>query len=440
MNAISKLDDIFLSHLLGNSTEKELCKDLAVVLNYKWGSRYDVSIADNTKREIEPFFGMRIFPGDDYSDQLLDESGPKKVRRFSDIWERWKRICVWTVELDSRLFDKQHFSFNQQELTAMMLHEMGHVVYSQRTLEVFYHAYMECKIRRNMATKAAAKTLYRLYAIPLFIACGIRRWTVTSDDLNEEFYADQSVSNVGYGEHLISAYEKIIKSCGNSSTVTKKPHDVVKESVLWCDKNISDLSRRKMYLVDEIYHTGARSSGNAIKRLCSTLLESLKFRKKEKYTGNIAQEYGVSLEVFADPEFIHENSLVCDMKEFGKIQSAIESLTHSMKMDIANEAFGRNKKPEIPSQLDVDTIFVEVDRIENHADRRYVLDLIYNQEEKIEHFKELFEYDKSLKGKYGRKMDAMLRELASMREAVLNKRSFDKQYRVFVKYPAGYEG
>ena len=95
---------------------------------------------------------------------------------------------------------------------------------------------------------------------------------------------------------------------------------------------------------------------------------------------------------------------------------------------------------EIPSQLDVDTLFVEVDRIENHADRRYVLDLIYYQEEKINHFMELCELNEALERKYKGKMQSMLRELQNMRNAVLAKRSFEKEYKVFVKCPVGYEG
>ena len=88
----------------------------------------------------------------------------------------------------------------------------------------------------------------------------------------------------------------------------------------------------------------------------------------------------------------------------------------------------------------MDTIYVEVDRIQNHADRRYVLDLIYHQEEKIQNFLELCDVNPELKGKYHGKMQSMLKELESMRQAVLAKRNFDKQYKVFVKYPAGYEG
>ena len=62
------------------------------------------------------------------------------------------------------------------------------------------------------------------------------------------------------------------------------------------------------------------------------------------------------------------------------------------------------------------------------------------QEEKIQKFMELCEYNNDLKKKYYGKMQSMLKELEDVRRGVLSKRNFDKNYKVFVKYPAGYEG
>lgn len=447
MKFLEKLDDIFLNHLMGNRSDKETYTAIAAVLKYKWNKNFTVEVVDNTKREVEPFFGMRVFPTDEL--HITNITGPlndadnhsraSKVEiNFKNIYGRWRDIQDWTLELDSRIFDRFHLSFNQQELTAMLLHEIGHVIYSAKTIEVFYHAFLECKIRRSVATRASAKVLYTMYTVPLYLACGIRKWSLDSEDLHEEIFADTTVVKIGYGNHLISAYEKIMNACGNS-TNNMNPHDIVKTSILWCDKNVTDLMNRTTHMKDELYATGMKTSSNAIKRMIQGLLKKIGVITKERYTGSIAEESGISLESFSDPSFYETTEMIYDIKELGKLQSIAQSMQKTMETRIATEAFGR-KKPEIPSQLDVDTLFVEVDRIENHADRRYVLDLIYNQEEKIERFKEFFEHNNFLKQKYADKMESMLRELSSMRKAVLNKRSFDKRYKVFVKYPAGYEG
>jgi hypothetical protein len=140
---------------------------------------------------------------------------------------------------------------------------------------------------------------------------------------------------------------------------------------------------------------------------------------------------------FDDPDFLKNNELIYYNKDYTKLITRINTA-----VNIANESFFRKKDKgiDIPNQLDVDTIFVEVDRIQNHADRRYVLDLIYNQEERINQFLELCDHDETLKAKYYSHMQSMLSELSDMRKAVLEKRSFDKKYKVFVKYPEGYEG
>lgn len=108
----------------------------------------------------------------------------------------------------------------------------------------------------------------------------------------------------------------------------------------------------------------------------------------------------------------------------------------------ANEGFlfKRGNKLDVPTQYDVDSIYVEVDRITNHADRRYVLDLIYGVEDRIQNILDLCEIDSTIKSKYYSKMNNLLRQLSDLRRQVLNKRSFDKQYKLFVRYPSGYEG
>ena len=439
---VKMLDDTFSSYLL-NHNDKNLCRDIASILNACTQKNFTVSIVNNSALAKEPFFGMRIFPEgnamDSYVNQLIVNRNV--ASSLKSIVDYWRQIGYWTIELDSRIFDRMVINFNPEELTAMLLHEVGHTIYSDRKIEVYGRAFRECQVRMKLADKKGLIALYGLYQIPLALACGIRNWQITSLDLKEELFADQTVEKLGYGEHLISAFEKIILKCGNS-TGYKNEHEMelaVSQSIMWCNINVCDLEKRCRSLKDELYATGAKTSSNYIREMVLRIMRQLKIKKKERYTGNIVLE---SLTIdFDDMEFVQENTLIYDKKEFGLLLNTIHSLQESGNNEIAQESFLRkNKKDDIPSQLDVDTIFVEIDRMENHADRRYVLDLIYNQEEKIERFKERFQYDKSLKARYSGKMESMLKELQNMRQMVLNKRSFDKNYHVFVKYPEGYEG
>lgn len=437
---ITILDDAFSSYLM-NKYERDLCKKISASLNaFSSDKDFQVSVVRCNNLAKEPFFGMRVFPS---TKELMDickeiTDSDDSIMSLNDMCKRWKCIHSWTIEIDSRVFDRMTINFNPQEMTAMLLHEVGHVIYADSKVEMFYRVYKECRIRMKSSHRASAKLLYFFYMIPLSLMCGLRDWTVTSDDLKEEIFADQSVSKLGYGDHLISAYEKIISAHGNANgySDTARKEDAIAQSVTWCNLNISDLVHRKNKMKDELYETGAKSNSSYIHNMISTILNKISVTTMERHTGNIVTE---SYD-FENENFITDNKLIYDIKGFNKLVNMVNSVAESANNSLAMEAFGKNKKSTIPSQLDVDTIFVEVDRIQNHADRRYVLDLIYDQEAKIEKFMELFEFNPDLKNKYEGKMQSMMKELDSMRRAVLNKRSFDKQYKVFVKYPQGYEG
>ena len=442
---MSMMDEIYSRYMMDRD-EIVFCKDAEKFFNSVMSNdkkMLTVTIVNCSKDVKEPFFGMRIFPAADEVDAICQDILDDKLAPIGRIIDRWKHISNWELEIDSRVFDRMVINFNPQELTAMTLHEIGHIIYSETKPEQFYRAYRSCRLQMSTTNLAGAKVMYFLYQIPLYIACGLKDWQITSRDMNEELFADSSVKKLGYGEHLVSSYEKIIKTYGNAiANRDEHAQDAeIEQSITWCNLNVSDLVHRKNKLKDELYYTGSKTNSPYIRRLFRNIMKKLGLVTKNRYNGNIVLES--SAIIFDDAtEFVTQNELIYDIKLFGKLQNRMNSAMESATLQIAQEAFGKNKKDQLkpPTQLDIDTIFVEVDRMQNHADRRYVLDLIYDQEEKIERFKEQFKYNPSLENKYADKFEGYLRDLSSMRKAVLAKRSFDQQYKVFVKYPVGYEG
>lgn len=438
---ISMIDDAFFNYLTDGNEKKCFTEISSVLSALSKNKKFKISIVECNPMKKDPFFGMRCLPEQIHSSQILRDMVADDYSLIKLI-ERWRTIQNWEIEIDSRVFDRDVINFNPQELTAMILHEVGHVIYSDKPVEAFYRAYKEAYIRSKTEDKAKYKALYKLYMIPLFVACGFRSWKVDSYDLREEIFADNSVKKLGYADHLISAYQKIIRHFGTTGFLTaKKEDDEIVHSIQFCNRNIIDLEKRKEQLKDELYYIGIRNKGFWIRNVISDIIKDLGIVKKDKYYGNIVME-ALSYEDYDDKDFLHKNKLMFDLKSSIALESRIHMAIESCKMNqIAQEGmFRKKKKNTIPSQLDIDTIFVEVDRIQNHADRRYVLDLIYTQEEKINDFLEMNETNDTLMAKYKTKMEAMLKQLASMRQQVLDKRSFDKQYKVFVKYPVGYEG
>jgi hypothetical protein len=440
---ITMLDDAFSSYLMDRN-DTDFCNKASTILSaldQKKTFRVGLIHSTSTTRSKEPFFGMRIFPDRGFAEGLLQDMVNGDTVTIKDMCNRWQNIPIWEIEIDGRVFDQQAISFNPQELTAMVLHELGHTVYSDKKMEVFYRVYKEAQVRLKTSEKAATKLLYMLYLIPLTLVCGFKDWKIDEGDLRQEIFADQSVKKLGYGDHLISAYKKIIKAYGSGGYVNGATEEnVVSRSIDFCNLNIVDLIHRKNKLKDELYSTGTSHNSNYIRKMISYLMSKLEIAQKRKYDGNIVLEAQTSVN-FDDPDFLKNNELMYYPQGFNKLVNRLNVAKNIADTEVANEAFFKKKKEiEIPNQLDVDTIFVEVDRIQNHADRRYVLDLIYNEEEKINHFLELCEVNDTLKSKHYNNMQSMLRELEEMRKAVLAKRSFDKKYKVFVQYPAGYEG
>ena len=96
-------------------------------------------------------------------------------------------------------------------------------------------------------------------------------------------------------------------------------------------------------------------------------------------------------------------------------------------------------KPKLPSDYDIDMIAVEIDRMQNHHDRLYVLDLIYAKIDQINNFMESSKNAGTF-NTYKNKCASQLKRLDQLRLELLNKRVSTAGYKVIVNYPVGYEG
>jgi len=395
---------------------------------------FEISIVSNNHKE--PFFGMRIFPIISDSD-IIVKALVNDRKSFKEIYGMWKEIKNFYVEIDSQCFDRNSVNFIPQELTALIIHELGHVVHSENTVEVFYRAYQEAYMRMKIAEKASLKFLYLLYTIPLASSCMLRGWINGKNEIKVEMFADSFLKEYNYSEFLVSAIGKIIKNFGNSGTeVTDVQRDSkIEESVNWCNLNIVDLTRRKNKLKDDLFFKTAKTNSSYIKALMVKILTDLGAKMHESYSGAVVES---TIDRIIEKDFVLNYNTSFDLKKIGVFERAIEN-TLATAYAVALEAHS-NKLIKPPSQYDIDAISVEADRIENHNDRIYVLDLIYHKESEISDFIELISSDHNLQKRYSGTATSMIDQLENIRKIVLSKKSFNKNYKVFVRYPEGYEG
>lgn len=430
--ALPMLDNAYSDYLMKKINRQALEKKVGILLEDISDSdkHFEVCVVANTGKD---FFGMRIFP---VINDLLDfsEDATNQKISFAEISKKWKSIKNWYVEVDNCVFDRV-LGFTPQEITAFTLHELGHTVQSDEVVEQFYRAYQEAYMRMKVADKASLKVLYMLYTVPMAFSCLAHSWIGRNSGSGIEVYADRIVEDLGYGDHMISGLSKMIRVYGNPARDQNEIDKEIETSVKWANLNVGDLVKRKNTLKDSLHYQAIRENSPYLKALGIKLLTTLGFKLRENYTGTAVES--VTLAILEDPKFAEKYNSDFDLKIFSLYERRITAAIESANNAIALEAH-KIKKP--PSQYDIDAIAVEVDRITNHHDRIYVLDLIYSQITDLETFSEMMEVDKSLERKYSATVASMLSQLEDMRKVVLKKHNFNNDYKLFVKYPEGYEG
>ena len=441
--ALTLMDDSYNKYLIGDISQAEMCRNLAAALSsfpYDAGKKeFTVQVTSN-KTGNEKFFGMRVYPDieemDDFCKDLVNEGD--KIR-FTDIVKKWKKIDKWFLEIDGTCFDRNQFNFNPKELTALTLHEIGHIIYSDKPIEGFYRAYQEVKARMNSSDKATQKLMYDIYMIPLTLACMQRRWVNGKNEVQLEIIADKTVVELGYGQYLLEALDKITRAIGSLNSQNNQ--DELSSSMNWCQQNIADIMKRKEQLKDELYYRAVRTKSNYMKAMTIIILDKLGFKLRERYTGYVVEN---TIELLSDPEVMQKYMPIVDAMESAKFDK-FYNMMHSSNSIAMEAIFNKRKKVkvELPSQYEIDAIAVEVDKITNHHDRIYVLDLIYEVLERINNFEEAISPDPSLVKKWSAKIRQMKDELEALRQAVLAKKTFATSYKFFVKLPeaaSDYEG
>lgn len=436
--ALLLLENAYSKFLMKDTNETQLCRDIKAALDSLPfdGRRKEFDVQITNQRMSEKFFGMRVFPKidelDNFCKELVNEDSDKLIK-FNDLTKRWKTIDKWFLELDHTLFDRNIINFTPKELVALTLHEIGHIIYSDKPVEGFYRAYREAKVRMTVSERATQKLMYNIYMIPLSIACMQRRWVNDRNQIDVEIVADKTVAELGYGDYLVEAFNKIIRQFGSVDYNQNQLQAEIDTSIQWCNQNISDVMRRKEKLKDELYYRAIRSKSNYMKAITIIMLDKIGFKMRERYTGSVVEN---SLELLSDPKIMEKYEPIVVALESARFDKQLNALLHTE--EVAMEAvFNRRKKikTELPSQYEIDAISIEVDKITNHHDRIFVLDLIYEVLERINNFEEAISPDPNLVRRWTGKINDMKSQLEQLRQAVLEKKVFSSNYKFFVKLP-----
>lgn len=410
------------------------------------GYKFDVHITNKDRKE--PFFGMRVFPNAKLISSIAHDVVVSESNSLGDIYRRWKDISSWDIEIDAQMFDRHNINLNPKEMTAMLLHELGHVIISCEPVERFYRAYLECQYKASESTKVSQKTLYFIYSIPLSVACLQKTWIKRNEQNKVEIKADAYPIEMGYGEHLVSCLEKILKAQGSVLTDGNSDpghfDNELTENILWSNIVMNDFMVRRENATKKIMLRVSRRANNSyFQKVAANITQRLGAGVYQKNPNGTIDAW--SYRPATEADFNLPTDEFAKTLEWGFAHEAQvllrDSLTqHRNAYNVAMEGFLKNDfKRLIPTQYDIDLIAVEIDKIETQADRIYVLDLIHANMEKVTRCEELIEKHRDGK-RYAMQVATVKSQLETLRTNVLSKHKLGKDYKFFVRYPEGYEG
>lgn len=159
-----------------------------------------------TKNTDKLFFGMCIMPVLQPSEILDIVLSDQKMT-----------IKKYFLEIDSKILQ---IGLTAEELSAVLLHEIGHIVIDEKPIQM-----VRANIDKYLSDKDEIISLKDSAQYNQLLAFAIKdtiqKFTTLMNRENDELVADAFVSACGYGDHLVSAHNKILhNSWGLSKNVS----------------------------------------------------------------------------------------------------------------------------------------------------------------------------------------------------------------------------
>lgn len=413
-----EVDSAFVDILDGKNVSQNLDK-IGDILSKTFDKRFTVSIIKPKRND--PFYIMSIFPEQSTIDRLVDsilnEESDKKLK------EIWDDNHNWTIEIDNRIITGSFVDANSKEMTALLLHECGHVIASnsipQRMSKIMRYEYAKA----NLGTKNTLRQglFKKVLEIPILKTCIFENYK-TDAALKKELKADLFAVKMGYGDELNSVLTKILTvSSANKPTgghidiPSDKVYDQMKSDTLFSINLVEDLQKRQAEV----------SKKNFEKMLLNLPGEYIKKATKSIYDAMFAASNGKT-------ETMKENALM-------------ESANYYYEEAYTKEAFDIFKKkmkridPSIP-----DYVEIRKGDIRSNDDKLMLVSYIYSKIDLINYYLDIMNNPKFEKRYvfYNTKQELlrMKAQLEKDKEEILQYRIPEINYGIQVNYPDGYTG
>lgn len=399
---------------------------ISLALKRMFGIDCTFSVVDN---KTGVFFGMNVFPTVSTMDKMV-ESIVNKRSGIDEVLKIWEKNNDWNIEIDSLLLYDMNLSANPQEITSVLLHEVGHVVYSNTIPSRLYKviSFKIVKLNYQLRQLVATEKIRKLFNIATIESCATKNFRYI--DVETERVADKFVLKYGYAEELDSFINKLIKSQGNS-LVDKTETEIENEInavVNWTVMNIKELEFRKKSLRNALKVEILKNPSELTKKVIQDIYTSFFGESNDKYRILLSEQAGLGDDKYTEM----------------RNDQILDQFIKRVVTEAANGIFDKNGRLKKITQNDIDILTVESEKIENVDDKIYLLDKLYSQLELVNMGLDYIDSsDKDLGSKVMQSKRTLLdmkEQLEQLRKNILATKIIDKQYGVFIKMPKGYEG
>ena len=394
--------------------DKEVSKILRLIENAikrEFDIKINISIIDNKKQ----FFGMCVYPSPEEINmltKLLLETNVK-MADVERLHIEFMTKSTHIVEIDSMLLYDHNLNASAGEVTAILLHEIGHIIASNAIVCRFERAKEYITMKFDSRTRMLVPKLS--FIRELF---NIATLQIFSNHFNaqlaKERKADELAFKEGYGMELENILGKLIAN-GKGERVKRSQKDMDKDLELtidWLIVNIKELEYRKNRL------------HRSIQLLKMTTPSIYLADQLEKIKNKVFKND--NKEMIEKAAIINEAFIISNLK--GKKCKAPSG---------ALDSSGRVRKLH-PRDLDI--YRAELERVDTVDDKIFLLERLYDLLDIAEYAKRMVVEDPRKVIQPEQTIDMYIEHIHEIIREVNAKKITKTKYGLYIKYPADYEG
>ena len=416
MKRIAKKESImFVEECMRNiQQQKEVSKNIKLIesaIKREFDIKLQISIIDNKKQ----FFGMCVYPSPEEINELTKMLLDTNVR-MADV-ERvhieFMTKGVHVVEIDSMLLYDHNLNASAGEVTAILLHEIGHIIASNSIVCRFERAKEYITIKFDNRTRKLVpilpfiKQVFNIATLQIFS-------NHFNSQLAKERKADELAFKEGYGEELSNILGKLIAN-GKGERVKRTQKDMDKDIELtidWLIVNVKELQYRK-----------------------DRLNKSIKMLKLSTPSIFLADQLDkIRHSVFKDDhkELVEKVAVINE--------AFILSSLNGKKCKAPKGAMDSSGRVRKLHPRDLDIYRAELERVDTVDDKIVLLERLYDLLDIAEYARQIAIDEPRRATQSVQTIDMYINQIHEIINEVNKKRITKTKYGLFIKYPADYEG